>query len=179
MAQTPLLRPVRSDDIEGIQAIYAAEVLHGTASFELTPPTVAEMEQRRQTLEKGGYPYLVAVEATAGVCGYAYAAPYRPRPAYRFTVENSVYVAESARRRGVARRLLAALIEACESRGYRQMVAVIGDSAHVASIRLHEQAGFRHVGTLEDVGFKFERWLDTVILQRPLGAGSAAVSGDG
>lgn len=176
MAETPVIRPVHSDDLADIQAIYAAEVLRGTASFELTAPTVEDMRQRRRALEDGGYPYLVAVDAAARVCGYAYAGPYRQRPAYRFTVENSVYVAESARRRGVAGRLLAALIEACESRGYRQMVAVIGDSAHTASIRLHQRAGFQHVGTLQDVGYKFEHWLDTVIMQRPLGAGAAAIA---
>lgn len=178
MADTTSVRPVRSEDITGIQTIYAVEVLRGTASFEVVPPTVEEMQSRRQALEDRGYPYLVASDTMAGVLGYAYAGPYRPRPAYRYTVENSVYVAEPARRRGVARRLLAALIAACESRGYRQMVAIIGDSAHTASIRLHEQAGFRHVGTLTDVGFKFDRWLDTVILQRALGTGSDATADD-
>lgn len=178
MAEFPLLRPVHTDDIADIQAIYAAEVLRGTASFELTPPTLEDMQQRRCALEDAGYPYLVALDSTRRICGYAYAGPYRPRPAYRFTVENSVYVAESARRRGVAGRLLAALIEACESRGYRQMVAIIGDSAHTASIRLHQRAGFRHVGTLKHVGFKFERWLDTVLMQRPLGAETAVAADD-
>ncbi|MDX1512992.1 MAG: GNAT family N-acetyltransferase [Gammaproteobacteria bacterium] len=175
MADEIRVRPAEPGDMDEIQAIYAVEVLDGTASFELEPPSVDAMEQRRLALVDGGFPYLVAENGSSVVLGYAYAGPYRPRPAYRYTVENSVYVARSARRRGVARRLLSALIEACESRGYRQMVAVIGDSGHAASIRLHEQAGFRHVGTLERVGFKFERWLDTVIMQRVLGT----PSGDG
>ncbi len=179
MADTFSLRPVRADDMADIQAIYADEVLRGTASFELTPPTVEEMQQRRRALTDAGYPYRVAENESARVCGYAYAGPYRPRPAYRFTVENSVYVAPSARRRGVARGLLIALIEACEAREYRQMVAIIGDSAHVASIRLHEQIGFRMVGTLKDVGFKFDRWLDSVIMQRSLAAGGIDGHADG
>ncbi len=158
-----------------IQAIYAAEVTGGTASFELDPPSLEEMRRRRDALVNNGYPYLVAVTDEPALVGYAYAGPYRPRPGYRFTVEDSVYVAPPARRRGVAGQLLKALIEECEKRRFRQMIAVIGDSAHLASIRLHETAGFRHIGTLSNVGFKFQRWLDTVIMQRALGPGATSL----
>lgn len=160
-------RPATEDDIPPIWEIYAQEVAHGTASFELEPPDLEEIRRRFRTVIEQGYPYLAAT-LSGRVAGYAYAAPYRARPAYRYTVENSVYVAEWARRRGVASRLLDALIAECEARKFRQMVAVIGDSAHLASIELHRKAGFRLTGTLENVGYKFERWLDTVIMQRAL-----------
>lgn len=171
--------PVRSaveDDFDAIVEIYAAEVVAGTASFELTPPDRAEMIRRWSTIVGRGLPYLVA-DLDGGIAGYAYAGPYRTRPAYRFTVEDSVYVAPWARRRGVGLVLLRGVVMACETAGARQMVAVIGDSAHVASIRLHEAVGFRLVGTLTNVGYKFERWLDTVIMQRPLGAGASVAAG--
>lgn len=161
------IRPSRADDIPAITAIYAPAVAHGTASFELEAPDTAEMARRRAALVDAGYPYLVA-EGAEGVLGYAYAGPYRPRPAYRFTVEDSVYVAPHAHRRGVGRALLAALIEASQARGDRQMIAVIGDSAQAPSIRLHEDFGFRLVGIAREVGFKHGRWLDQVIMQRPL-----------
>ncbi len=164
------VRPANDGDIEAVQEIYVHEVTEGTASFELEPPTVEEMLRRFHSVRESGYPYLVAM-LDGRIAGYAYVVAYRPRPAYRYTVENSVYVARWARRRGVAATLLKALIAECESRKFCQMVAVIGDSAHVASIELHRRAGFRLVGTLEDVGYKFERWLDTVIMQRPLGPG--------
>jgi L-amino acid N-acyltransferase YncA len=170
----PLVRPATRDDIPAVQAIYALEVLQGTASFELEPPDVAEMTGRFEAIRARSLPYLVAV-LDEGIAGYAYAAPYRPRPGYRFTVENSVYVARWARGRGLGRLLLDAVIADATACGMRQMIAVIGDSAHTASIRLHERAGFRHVGTLTDVGFKFGRWLDTVIMQRPLGDGAATM----
>ena len=168
-----VIRAGTAADIPAITAIYDHAVRHGTASFELEPPDAAEMARRRQTLVDGGFPYLVA-EADATVAGYAYAGPYRPRPAYRWSVEDSVYVAPHMHRRGIGAALLDRLIAATEQRGYRQMVAVIGDSAQTASIALHRAAGFRPIGTVETVGFKFGRWLDTVLMQRALGPGAGA-----
>lgn len=169
-----VLRACRHEDIEAVQAIYALEVLEGTASFEVDPPGLREMTARFEAIKLRGLPYLVA-EVDGRVAGYAYAAPYRPRPAYRFTVEDSVYIARWAWRRGIGSALLDALIEQTTDAGMRQMVAIIGDSTHIASIRLHERAEFRVVGTLENVGLKFGRWLDTVIMQRPLGDGATAL----
>jgi len=165
------IRPATVADIPAITRIYAHAVAHGTASFELTAPDEAEMTKRMQHLRDGRFPYLAA-EADGAVVGYAYAALYRTRPAYRFTVEDSVYVAPERQGRGIGRALLAGLIEASAARGFRQMIAVIGDSAQVASIELHRAAGFRLIGTLEAVGFKHGRWLDTVLMQRPLGPGA-------
>lgn len=165
------LRVCEERDIPAVTAIYRHAVLTGRASFELDPPDEAEMLRRWRGLREGGYPYLVGLEDGA-VAGYAYAGPYRPRPAYRSTVENSVYVAEAFRKRGVGRVLLASLIEAASVRGFRQMVAVIGDSANTPSIRLHEALGFTHAGVLRAVGWKDGTWLDTVQMQRPLGPGS-------
>ena len=167
-----LVRPSIEADISAITAIYAHAVGHGTASFEVEPPDEAEMARRRQAVLAGGYPYLVA-EIDGTLAGYAYAGAYRPRPAYRFTVEDSIYVAPDRQGSGVGRALLVALIEACEALGFRQMVAVIGDSASRGSIRLHESLGFRPVGVLEAIGFKHGRWLDTVLMQRPLGHGAS------
>jgi phosphinothricin acetyltransferase len=172
MSPSLLVRDARGEDLAEVREIYALEVTEGTASFELEPPSLAEMRARLAAIEAAGLPYLVA-ELDGRIAGYAYAGPYRPRPAYRYTVEDSVYVARFARRHGVGRVLLEAVIERATARGMRQMVAIVGDSAHAASIRLHERAGFRLVGTLEHVGWKFERWLDTVIMQRPLGDGAA------
>jgi phosphinothricin acetyltransferase len=168
-----LIRPSEPGDVEAITVIYAHAVTHGTASFELAAPDTTEMAARRRQLLQQGYPQLVA-EADGRIVGYAYAGPYRPRPAYRHTVENSVYVAPGMQGRSVGRRLLAALIETCESQGYRQMVAVIGDSANTASVGLHRAAGFELVGTFRSVGRKHGRWLDSVLMQRPLGRGDAA-----
>lgn len=165
------VRPATVEDMQAVQEIYAHEVTAGSVSFELEPPDVEEMRQRFQTARVAGYPYLVAT-LSGRIAGYAYAGPYRARPAYRYTVENSVYVAPWARRRGVASRLLEALISECETLPFRQMVAIIGDSANAASVDLHRKAGFRLVGTLKDVGYKFDRWLDTVIMQRTLGPGA-------
>jgi phosphinothricin acetyltransferase len=164
-----LVRPSIEADISAITAIYAHAVGHGTASFEVEPPDEAEMARRRQAVLAGGYPYLVA-EIDGTLAGYAYAGAYRPRPAYRFTVEDSIYVAPDRQGSGVGRALLVALIEACEALGFRQMVAVIGDSASQGSIRLHESLGFQPVGVLEAIGFKHGRWLDVVLMQRALGA---------
>ena len=168
---TVTIRPAAHADVPGITRIYAHAVEHGTASFELTPPDQAEMTHRFNELTTNGFPYLVAV-VDGAVVGYAYAGPYRTRPAYRFTVENSVYVAHDSHRRGVGKALLQALIEACTEKGFRLMVAVIGDSNQAASIGLHEAAGFEHAGIFKNIGYKFGRWLDSVQMQRALGPGA-------
>jgi phosphinothricin acetyltransferase len=170
----PTIRPAERRDIAAITPIYAHAVLHGTASFELEPPDEAEMRRRFDALHIDGFPYLVAEEDGA-VLGYAYAGPYRARPAYRFTVEDSIYLSQQAQGRGIGRALLDRLLTESESRGYRQMIAVIGDSAQVPSIRLHEAAGFRHIGTFEAVGFKFGRWLDSMLMQKALGRGATTI----
>jgi L-amino acid N-acyltransferase YncA len=166
------IRPATPSDIPAIARIYGTSVIGGTATFELEPPGEAEMAARMAHIIDGGYPYLAA-ELDGAFAGYAYAGAYRIRPAYRFTVENSVYVEPGAQRCGVGRALLEALIEACGKRGFRQMVAVIGDSGNqAASIALHKAAGFRVVGTLDHVGFKHGRWRDTLLMQRALGDGA-------
>jgi L-amino acid N-acyltransferase YncA len=156
--------------VEAIQAIYASYVRSSLATFETEPPTVAQMLSRRMDLVRAGYPYVVAM-FHGRVVGYGYASSYRPRAAYRFTVENSVYVDAAHHGQGIGRRLLDALITQCARGGYRQMVAVIGDSGNAASIGLHKAMGFEHTGTLRDVGSKFGRWVDTVLMQRALTAG--------
>ena len=166
-----LIRPAAAADVAAIAGIYAHAVRCGTASFELEPPDEAEIARRQRAIVEAGYPYLVA-QADGAVLGYAYAGPYRARPAYRWSVENSVYVAAEALRRGIGRALLDALIAEAERHGFRQMIAVIGDSAQTPSIALHRAAGFRLIGTLEAVGFKHGHWLDTVLMQRPLGPGA-------
>ena len=176
MTRIPL-RPATPADIPAITRIYAEAVRFGVASFELEAPDEPEMAKRQRTLLDGGFPYIVA-ELDGGLAGYAYAAPYRARPAYRFTVEDSIYVAPEAQRRGVGRLLLERLIADSETRGFRQMIAVIGDSANAASIELHRALGFAMVGTFADVGFKFGRWLDSVLMQRALGPGSRALPND-
>lgn len=158
-------------DIPAITAIYRPAVVEGTASFELEPPDEAEMLRRMRAIAGGGYPYLVAFDGSGEVQGYAYVGAYRPRPAYRFSVENSVYVAPSAKRLGVGRLLLAELIGVCTAKGYRQMIAVIGDSGQAASIGLHRAMGFTFCGTVHSVGWKHGRWLDGVLMQRALGDG--------
>jgi L-amino acid N-acyltransferase YncA len=168
------IRPAMPGDVAAITRIYAHAVCHGTASFEIAPPDESEMARRYERLRAGAYPYLVA-EHDREIVGYAYAGPYRDRPAYRWSVENSIYVAPQALRRGIGRALLDALIQDAESAGFRQMIAVIGDSANAASIELHRAAGFRLVGTFDNVGFKFGRWLDSVLMQRPLGEGAATL----
>jgi phosphinothricin acetyltransferase len=167
------IRPATPADIPAITNIYAREVREGTATFELTPPDEAEMMRRFSALLDNGFPYLVATRG-GEVAGYAYAGPYRPRPAYRFTVENSVYLASTSQRQGIGLTLLTELIAQSAARGYRQMVAVIGDSANQGSIRLHTRAGFAMIGTLPDVGYKFGRWLDSVLMQRALGDGAVS-----
>jgi L-amino acid N-acyltransferase YncA len=178
-AQLPhLIRRATPSDAAAIAAIYAVFVEAGTATFELAPPSAAEMAQRFTAITAAGYPYLVA-EHEGRVVAFAYAAQFRPRPAFRHTVENSIYVAADQQRLGVGGRLLEALIDECAARGFRQMVAVIGDSpVQGASIRLHERAGFVTVGQLDAVGFKLGRWLDIVMMQRELGNGSRTAPPD-
>jgi L-amino acid N-acyltransferase YncA len=168
------IRPTTTADLPAITAIYEHAVRFGTATFELEPPDVAEMTRRYQALMDGGYPYLVAGDGGT-VLGYAYAGSYRARPAYRFAVENSVYLDPAAQGRGVGTQLMQALITESEKCGYRLMVAVIGDSANLASIGVHRRTGFQMVGTLQNVGLKFGRWLDTVLMQRALGEGSSTI----
>jgi phosphinothricin acetyltransferase len=169
----PLIRPAAEADISAIAAIYRPAVLFGSASFEVEPPDEAEMLARMRRIVEAGFPYLVA-EGGGAVLGYAYAGPYRPRPAYRHTVEDSIYVAEEAQGAGVGRALLAALVARCEALGFRRMIAVIGDAASAGSIALHAAHGFRHAGRLTAVGWKHGRWLDQILMERALGAGDGA-----
>ncbi len=157
-----------------IQAIYAHHVDHGLASFEEIPPDLAEISRRRDVARDHDLPYLVA-ERDGVVRGFAYASPFRNRPAYRYTIEDSVYVAPDALGTGIGSALLSVLIERCTKRGFRQMVAVIGDSANQASIELHAKHGFLQSGLMPAVGFKFGRWVDSVRMQRPLGAGDTTL----
>jgi L-amino acid N-acyltransferase YncA len=167
------IRPAAPEDIEPITRIYAEAVRHGTASFELDPPAADEMMRRYLARREGGFPYLVA-EGAGAIAGYAYVGPYRARPAYRWTIEDSIYVAPDFQGQGVGRALLERLIAESEALGFRQMIAVIGDSAQMPSIALHQALGFRMAGTLASVGFKFGRWLDSVLMQRALGEGEGA-----
>jgi L-amino acid N-acyltransferase YncA len=168
------IRAATAADLPFVTNIYEHAVRHGTATFELIPPDLAEMTRRFDALTDGGFPYLIAV-LDGGVAGYAYAGPYRPRPAYRFTVENSVYLEPAIHRRGIGMQLMRRLIAECEARGFRQMIAVIGDSANVGSIGVHTKCGFQMIGTHPNVGLKFGRWLDTVMMQLALGEGAATV----
>jgi L-amino acid N-acyltransferase YncA len=167
------LRPAARADVAQIAAIYAEQVRNGTASFEYEPPSAAEMERRYDAIIAAGYPYFVAENGAGAIVGYSFASAYRPRPGYRYTVEDSVYVAPAASGRGTGRRLLAQLIEACTERGDRLMVAVIGDVGNAASIRLHRGLGFVEVGRMPGVGWKFDRWIESMLMQRPLGEGAA------
>lgn len=166
------IRHATENDLPAITAIYDHAVRTGTATFEIEPPDIAEMMRRFNKLKDGRFPYLVAARDNA-VLGYAYAGPYRPRPAYRFTVENSLYFAPEAQRQGAGIVLLNELIAECTQGGFRQMIAVIGDSANAGSIAVHRRAGFELIGVHRDVGSKFGRWLDTVMMQRALGHGGA------
>ena len=166
------VRPAAADDIPAITAIYRPAVLTGTASFEVDPPDAAEMLRRFEAIIAAGYPYFVA-ELDGRVAGYAYASAYRTRPGYRFTVEDSVYIAPDAQGKGVGRALLERVIGKCRDDGFRLMIAVIGDTANFASITLHRRLGFRFCGTIHSVGYKFGRWLDTVLMQKPLGRGAS------
>jgi L-amino acid N-acyltransferase YncA len=168
------IRPAVAADLPAVTAIYEHAVRFGTATFELIPPELAEMTRRFEALADGGFPYFVA-SLEQRVVGYAYAGPYRPRPAYRFTVEDSVYLDPAMHRRGIGRQLLQRLVRECQAAGFRQMIAVIGDSANAASVGVHSNCGFQMVGTHPDVGFKFGRWLDTVLMQLALGEGGMSV----
>ena len=174
---TVTVRNATPADIPAITDIYRQAVLEGTATFELDPPDEAEIEQRMAGLLEGGFPYIVASEGST-LLGYAYAGPYRLRPAYRFTVEDSIYIAPSMHRRGIGRALLKELIAQSEKRGFRQMVAVIGDSENHGSIGLHATMGFKMTGTFDDVGYKFGRWLDSVMMQLALGEGATTKPAD-
>jgi L-amino acid N-acyltransferase YncA len=166
-----VVRDSKDADMAALRRIYAHHVLHGLGSFEEKPPPLAELRRRRADVLEHGLPYLVA-EIDGVVTGYGYAAPYRSRSAYRYTLEDSVYVDETMSRRGIGRALLSAVISRCDTGQWRQMIAVIGDSNNTASIALHESLGFRLVGTFRAVGFKLGRWVDTVLMQRELGAGA-------
>jgi L-amino acid N-acyltransferase YncA len=165
-----LIRETCADDLGAIARIYAHHVSHGLASFEEVPPTLEELRSRRSAVLDCGLPYLAA-ELQGEVVGYAYASLYRPRPAYRYTIEDSVYVEDGLTGLGLGSALLASLIERCEAGPWRQMLAVIGDRANAGSIALHRRMGFRHVGSFASVGFKLGHWVDTVLMQRPLGPG--------
>ena len=165
-----LIRDGCESDLTAIARIYAYHVKHGLASFEEVPPGIEELRARRVTVLDSGLPFLAA-ELHGEVVGYAYASPYRPRPAYRYTIEDSVYVEDGLGGRGLGSALLTALIERCEGGPWRQMLALIGNSANAGSIALHRRLGFRYVGNFESVGFKLGRWVDTVLMQRALGAG--------
>jgi len=167
-----LVRPANDGDLPAITAIYRHHVLYGLASFELDPPDVDEMSRRHRTVVDLGLPYLVA-EIAGAVGGYAYAATYRARPAYRYTVEDSVYIDQAYAGKGIGSALMPGLIDGCERAGRRQIIAVIGDSANLASIRLHKKFGFTRVGMLPAVGFKFGRWVDSVLMQRDVGGGQS------
>jgi len=174
MPTSLVVRDARDDDMPAIRAIYAHHVQTGLGSFEETPPDVAEMLRRRAVIIDDKLPYLAA-EVDGRLAGYAYAGRFRPRSAYRYSVEDSIYVAPEAGRRGVGKALLAELIERCTRAGYRQMIAVIGDSANHGSIRLHAAAGFVQAAHLHAIGFKFGRWVDSVMMQRPLGPGQSTL----
>ena len=166
----PQIRSSHDDDIAAITAIYAHHVLHGTGTFETEPPSETDMAARRADVLGKGLPYLVA-EQDGQVLGFAYCNWFKPRPAYRFSAEDSIYVAEAARGLGVGRLLLDALCTAAEAAGVRKLLAVIGDSANAGSIRVHQAAGFTHIGVMRSVGWKFGAWRDVVLMEKPLGAG--------
>lgn len=171
MSDLPV-RPARAADIAAITRIYADAVLEGTATFEIEPPDEAEMARRQQTLLADDLPFFVA-EHAGRVAGYAFAGRYHVRPGYRWTLENSIYVAPQFQRLGLGRMLMRRLLAEAETRGYRQMLALIGDQTNVASIALHATFGFRRIGTLQSVGFKHGRWLDVILMQRPLGSANS------
>ncbi len=182
-AEAPIIRPSRDDDVAAIAAIYGHHVQHGVASFEETAPTIEEMARRRAEIVARGLPYLVAelANGTDGrrVVGYCYAGLFRPRSGYRFTLEDSIYIDPDEVGRGIGRALLQPMVARCAELGYRQMIAVIGGSETVASIRLHERLGFAHIGVFPAVGYKFGRWIDVVLMQHALGPGAAALPEEG
>lgn len=166
----PIIRPSRDEDIAAIASIYTHHVLHGTGTFELDPPSPADMQARRAEVRARGLPWLVA-EDRGQVLGYAYCNWFRPRPAYRYAAEDSIYLAPQACGQGLGRALLTELSAAAERAGMRKLIAVIGDSANAASIGLHRSCGFTPAGVLTSSGWKFDRWLDTVLMEKPLGPG--------
>jgi phosphinothricin acetyltransferase len=168
-----LIRDATTADIRSITAIYGESVLHGTASYEIEPPAVEEMSARFAALKSQGYPYLAALSESGVLLGYAYASAFRTRPAYRWIVEDSIYIASEARGLGIGKALLFALIDRSVQLGFRQMVAVIG-GAHPASIAVHRSAGFAETGLLVGTGYKHGRWLDTMLMQRALGDGNSS-----
>lgn len=172
------VRDARDTDLTAIRNLYAAHVEHGTASFELEAPTLDEMRARHAAIVAAGLPYLVAVDDEGNVLGFCYAGPYHARPAYRHTLETSIYVAEGRGGQGIGKALFEVLNDHCERGPWRQMLAIIGDSDNAASIALHRRFGFERVGTFHSVGFKFGRWLDTVLMQRALGDGSRRAPDD-
>ena len=171
-----LIRPSCDDDVAAITAIYGHHVLHGVASFEEVPPSEAEMARRRAEIVGRGFPYVVG-ERDGKIVGYCYTGPYRTRVGYRFSVEDSIYIDPSEVGRGIGRALLAQVIERSTELGYRQMIAVIGGSETLPSIRLHAALGFTHIGLFPGIGFKFGRWIDSVYMQRALGPGDTTVPG--
>lgn len=166
----PIIRPSRDEDIAAIASIYTHHVLHGTGTFELAPPSPTDMQARRAEVQARGLPWLVA-EDRGQVLGYAYCNWFRPRPAYRYAAEDSIYLAPQACGQGLGRALLTELSAAAERAGMRKLIAVIGDSANAASIGLHRSCGFTPAGVLTSSGWKFDRWLDTVLMEKPLGSG--------
>ncbi len=173
-ALAPLIRPAQESDMPAVRDIYTYHVLNGFGSFEEVPPDLAEIKRRRADVLARKLPYLVA-EIGGRIGGYCYAAPFRARSGYRFSLEDSIYVAPEVGRRGIGRLLLSTLIDQSTGLGYRQMVAVIGDSGNLPSIKLHEQLGFVRAGTLAAIGFKHGRWIDSVLMQRPLGVGDTTL----
>jgi L-amino acid N-acyltransferase YncA len=168
----PLIRPSRDEDIAAITAIYRHHVLNGTGTFEIDPPTEADMAARRADVQAKGLPYLV-VEEAGQVLGFAYCNWFKPRPAYRFSAEDSIYMAADAHHKGLGKALLAELCTQAERAGVRKFLAVIGDSANAGSIGVHRSLGFGHVGTVKSCGWKFDRWLDVVMMEKTLGAGDS------
>ena len=168
----PLIRPSRDEDLDAITRIYGHHVLHGTGTFETTPPSVADMTTRRADVLTKGLPWLV-VEDSGQVLGFAYGNWFKPRPAYRFSAEDSIYMAPEAAGKGLGRALLAELLAALERAGVRKVMAVIGDSANAGSIGVHRALGFEPAGVINSCGWKFDRWLDIVLMQKPLGAGDS------
>lgn len=166
----PTIRPSRDEDIPAMTAIYAHHVLHGTGTFETTPPTDADIAARRADVLSKGLPWLV-VEDGGRVLGYAYCQWFKPRPAYRFSAEDSIYLAAGSAGLGLGRQLLAALAQAAEEAGVRKLIAVIGDSANAGSVGVHRSLGFNHVGVLKSCGWKFGKWLDVVLMEKFLGTG--------
>lgn len=166
------VRDAEPADMAAVQAIYAHHVLHGRATFEEVPPTLDELLRRRQAVLAAGLPYLVA-DLGGRIAGYCYAVPYRPRPAYRHTIEDSVYVAHDQAGRGIGRALLGTLVQRCEVGPWRQLLAVVGNSGNAGSLALHAALGFERIGVLRSVGFKLGQWTDTVLMQRALGPGDA------